>query len=345
MKEEEKPIVLKRNDSIAFPVMLIPNARTQIAIQDKVEKNLLIKTWGGIGDQICSEPTLRMAVREFTKDGMTVSLASDQPQLFAHLSFNKVFNLKEVTPKWENYLVFDTIVSPDHLLWSFMSHCLTNCVDFPSICAFRMQLQVKDREIFMMPRKPHLNFPEKYILIHPGRHWPSKTFPKDWWDDVIKYLVEEGHTPIIIGADADDNRGTVDIDASNCWDLRNQTTIEETNWICQHATVLLTNDSYPIHAAASRNPNDETSGKTWIGYFATCKHPDYITHWRMNENKILEWNYRERNLGIGGMWNIINNCPNREGEITVDKADDFQVRSWLPYPETVVEWAVRKFYA
>ena len=29
---------------------------------------------------------------------------------------------------------------------------------------------------------PH---PEELVLIHPGRGWETKTFPKEWWEKVI----------------------------------------------------------------------------------------------------------------------------------------------------------------
>ena len=106
------------------------------------------------------------------------------------------------------------------------------------------------------------------------------TFPKAFWDKVINRLCDRGLTPILIGADADDNRSTVDVDASRCLDLRNKLSLTESVWFLQNATVLLTNDSSPLHMAAS--------GDAWIGYIATCKHPDMITHWRRGR-----WQWRE----------------------------------------------------
>jgi hypothetical protein len=337
---------------VAVPMTHLPIFRTTLAIQAGVEKKIMLKTWGGLGDQICAEPTLRWAVKTF-KD-IEVYLASEKPFLFKHLDFKKVYDTRDVVPHWGNFLCFDTIQPPDdsNLVWQFFSHLLTNCVDFPSMCAFRMQLPVQEREIIMKPSIAidhylHAVVQKPTVLVHAGRHWMTKTFPKDWWDGVLSGLVNQGLTPILIGGDTDDNRGTVDVDTSGCRDFRNKLTIEESLWLCQRATVLLTNDSAPLHMAATRNPDDKMTGNTWIGYFATCKHWDYITHWRKPfdryPNEKLAWQWREENLSLGGMWDITNHCPNQEADVNVDKVDPEILRSWLPAPTSVVAWAKEKW--
>jgi len=296
---------------------------------------------GDIGDQICAEPTLRYAFNQF-KSWATFTLASENPEFFKHLPFSKVFNLKEVTPNWDNYLVFDTIVPPTHLTWEFFSHCVTNCVDFPTLCALRSTLPIKDKEIQMTPNSPKEEYAElinkKSVFIHPGKHWKSKTFPKDWWDTVLKLLITESITPIIIGGDADDNRGTVDIDTSGCVDLRNKLSWEDSIWLLQRATVLITNDSAPLHMAASYDPREpESTGHCWIGYVATCKHPDFITHWRKGQ-----WSYHMQNLGKGGMWEITDHCPNKKEEVRVDEVGLEILKTWLPSPSEVLEFVKDK---
>ncbi len=327
---------MTNKDRVVIPAPMIPGFRTSIAIQNKVERKLLFRTWGGLGDQICAEPTLRYALKAF-KD-CEVSLSSEMPELFKHLAFKEVFDEKKVKPIFENFLIFETITTPDdsNLVWQFFSHMLTNCVDFPSLCALRSQLPVKDREIFLKGSRPILSekdLGDRPVFIHAGRHWPSKTFPKDWWDETLKEIQKCDLTPVLIGADTDDNRGTVDIDTKGCVDLRNLLTVRQTIWLLQRAKVLLTNDSSPLHMAASTDPYQPAeTGNCHIKFIATCKHPDFITHWRKGR-----WQYREENLGLGGMWDIVSNCPNQEKKITVDNIDEDILRTWLPTPKSVAE--------
>ena len=258
-----------------------------------------------------------------------------------------MFDEKSSKPDYGKYLLFETITPPDdsNLVWQFFSHMLTNCVDFPSLCALRSQLPVEDREIFLVGETPKPEIwdfgypPNRAVFVHAGKHWPSKTFPKDWWDDTLAELIDRSLKPILIGADTDDNRGTVDVDISGCIDLRNKLSIPETIFILQRAKVLLTNDSSPMHMAASVDPLQEsTTGFCHIKYIATCKHPDYITHWRKGK-----WQYREENLGLGGMWDLVSNCPNQDDKVTVDIVDEKILRTWLPDPGDVAERVLQSY--
>lgn len=333
------------NGRVSIPVSHHPGFRTQIAIQDGVEKKLLFRTWGGIGDQICAEPTLRYAFQNF-KD-CNLYLASELPDLFGHLDWKRVFDLREETPNYKNYFLFDTITPPDesNMVWQFFSHMLTNCVDFPSLCALRLQLPIENRAITIFSTAPKPELQHQAIggvFVHPGRHWQSKTFPKSFWDRVLAGLKARGVRPIIIGGNADDNRGTVDVDTDGCLDLRNKLTIGESVWMLQEAAVLLTNDSAPLHMAASTSPHSD-NGKAWIGYVATCKHPDMITHWRRPSwNELPQWQWREKNFGKGGIWDVIDFCPNKEQKVEAEYVPPELLASWLPDPIEMAEWAASK---
>lgn len=323
-----------------IPLRQIPRARTTIATSMGVETNIIFKTWGGLGDQICAEPTLRFAADRFPKDGCNVSLASEHPELFEHIKFTNVFDLKECQPNYDKYFPFETIQPPNTLVWQFFGHMLVNCVDFPSQCALRMQLPIAEKEIHLSSKKPDDSkfTPEElevlakpYICVHPGRHWQSKTYPKWFWDRHLKRMISAGKVPVIIGANTDDNRGTVDIDPTGCVDLRNRLSIAESVWLLQHAAVLTTNDSAPLHMAAS--------GDAWIGYVATCKHPDLITHWRHGQ-----WSWKMQNHGKGGIWEVTPYCPNKMSTYEVENVGD-KLLEWLPNPEEFAEWALQKLDA
>ena len=317
-----------------MPAMEIPGFRTQKAIERGVEKNLLFTTWGGIGDQICAEPTLRFALDTFT--GCRVSLATELPQLYKHLKFDKVIDLKHEKYNPDDYLVFQTITNPESLSWHFMSHMVTNCVDFPSLCAIRCQLPISYKRVRLEYDSVDLKSKvidareiQNGILVHAGRHWESKTFPRDWWEAVCSEMINLDLVPILIGKDVDFNVGTVEMDTKGCVDLRNKCSLNETIWLVQNSKVLVCSDSAPLHMAA---PAD-----TWVGCIATVKHPDYIFHWRKGG-----WSWRMENLGVGGYWDHIDYCPNKENKLEVDKCPEALLRTWLPAPEKVAQWALSK---
>lgn len=326
---------------ITVPQEQLPTYRVDNAIRRGVERNICLRTWGGIGDQICAEPTIRYALKMFK--GCEFTLASEIPELFKHLQFKRVFDLKEEIPRYDKYLLMDTITSPDetNLIWMFFSHLLTNCVDFPSLCALRQQLPVNDRVIEVKGTQPgdpwinaHLDTIKGGIALHPGRHWQTKTFPVPWWNEVIAEIKRSDLMPILIGGVADDNRGTVEVDPTGCLDLRNKLSIKESIWITHAVAVLLTNDSAPLHMAAS--------GDAWIGYIATCKHPDMITHWRLNEYRCPTWQYKEVNFSKGGIWEHVDYCPNKKQTVEVERVAPEMLESWLPDPKKFATWAVNR---
>ena len=146
----KQPMVIQ-GDAVAIPARQMPGYRTWKAIQAGVERNLLFRTWGGLGDQICAEPTIRYAFSAF-KD-CQISLASEQPDLYRHLNFKRVFNLKEEQPIWKS--IFSLTRSSLPLASRGSSSLTVSQIVWtsPRWCALRCQLPCKDREIHLAPRK------------------------------------------------------------------------------------------------------------------------------------------------------------------------------------------------
>lgn len=334
------------HDAISIPGMHVPGFRTTLAIQNGVANDILFRVRGGLGDQICAEPTLRYALKHFKN--CRISLAAEAPYLFSHLKFERVYSIPQEHPDYDRHLVFDTLTAPDdgNLVWQFLSHALMNCVDFPAVCALRSQLPVQDREVVLEPALSEAQLEvletvdlDRAIFVHPGKHWPSKTFPKDWWDSVLTQLIAKDADVILIGHDSTPNpndpdahgRGTVDVDPKGCIDLRGRLSPQESIWLLKRAKVLVTNDSAPLHMAVP--------GDAWICFIATCKHPDFIKHWRKGQ-----WAWRMKNYGRGGVWEHQNYCPNQnlDQAVPIDQVDEVLLRSWLPAPSEIAEWATHR---
>jgi hypothetical protein len=333
---EARPKPDPKTDRIQIPAREIPSYRTGVAIENGVEKNLLFTTWGGLGDQLCAEPTLRFAL-ETIKD-CKISLATEIPQVFRHLKFDRVFDLKREQPKYEDFLVLETINDTRRLTWEFMSHMVTHCVDFPSLCSLRCQVPLRYKQIQYPCDEPSdpdtqeelrdiIKQRKSHVLIHAGKHWESKTFPKEWWDQVYDEVVRAGLTPVLIGKDVDFNVGIVDVkhDRSVGIDLRNRCSLNDTLWLCKNSYLMICSDSAPMHMAAP--------GDGWIAFVATAKHPDYLLHHRRGG-----WAWRMKDFGKGGMWDLMDYCPNKKETIEVDKCPVETLKQWLPEPKEMVDW-------
>lgn len=331
--------VISKDAKVVIPAMIHPSFKLARTIQLGTQKNILFRTYGGIGDVICSEPTVRYAVENFKKYGNKFSVVTDYPIFFEHLGveLENIFHTSE-KPDLDNYLIFDTITPPNdsNLVWLFFSHMLTHCVDFPSLCALRKQLPDDYKQIksfFKKNLSPEirdlLQSTGYNIVVHPGKHWQTKTFPKWWWDRVISQLLVKKSFEdkvILIGKDLGNEQGVVDVCREGCIDLIDKTTLEDTFSILQYyAHGLLTNDSSPLHMAS-------TSEHCFIGFIATCKHQDYLYHWRNGQK-----GYRMQHYNLGGIWEHFDLCPNKDEQLDADKIDEETLLSWLPVPETFAD--------
>lgn len=331
LRDPNQPMT--KRDSHAVPGPQIPAWRVDFAHQEGVADNILIRTWGGVGDQICAEPTLRFALHHFKN--CKISLASEMPEVFSHLKFHDVYDLNKERPILDDFLVFNTNseASVWNLVYQFMCHNVIQCVDFASLCALRCHLPTVDKEIILKPSAPAKALPiadfSNCVAVHAGKHWQSKTFPKWWWDRVIDSILMEGLTPILVGKEVDEGQGTVDTKTTGCIDLRDKLTLNESIWVLQRVPVMVCNDSGPMHMAAS--------GKAFIGFVATAKHQDFIAHWRNGQ-----WKWRMEHFNKGGMWDLMSFCPNVQEEKVLDKVDEKTLLSWLPEPEVFGPWCKEK---
>lgn len=333
---------MKRPESLPIKSAEVPGFNSWWACQKGVQNNFLLETWGGIGDQICAEPTLRWATLGGGLKGGRVTLASPYPELFAHLPFDDVYNTKHERPIYDDYFLFRMMVDTNSLTYQFMSHMIIQCVDYPALCSFRQTLYTQDKNIIMKPPTPSkerllelAEDPQRYVAVHPGKHWDTKTYPAWWWNRVLASIKAQGYIPVLIGAaKTEHGGGYVEVETEGCVNLFDQTTISESIWLLQRLPILICSDSSPLHMAVS--------GNAFIGCVTTAKHSEYVFHWRKNLQGVNEWRWRQQNFELGGMWELVSNVPNKEEDVVIDKCDAEQILKWLPEPEVFGPWCKEK---
>lgn len=255
------------------------------------KKHIYVSVVGGLGDQVEAEPAVRFMRSIYPNDVMTV--ATHWPKLFSHLEKDGVVvckqgeaNLAEDTP----YFITTTLPEPSSLQWSIVSHLLCHTVDYASIALMKRTLPVLDKQIkFEVSLKDISTLLDitgitdlsKFVVVHPGKHWNSKTFPVGYWQAIIDGLVTGGEKVCIIGKDEPGDpptyeagkRGTVDVKCpESVYDFRNLLDIGGLMALLSIAKVLISNDSAPIHLAGAFD--------NWIILIPSCKHPDHILPWR-----------------------------------------------------------------
>lgn len=328
-KPSDKP--LDPGGNVNVPAMELPSFRMLLAKERKTVQNVLIQTPYALGDCVCAEPSIRYAAKYLK--GCTVSILTPFPELYAHIpNIKKRYNTKDGYPNWDKYYVLRCYAAAEELQGEFFHNFNMAIGDYIATALFKGQIPVADRNVVLKPTLIE-TMKSQDVIIHAGKHWVSKTFPKKWWDAIIQGLIDEGITPTLIGAKVDDGkRGYVEVNSEGCVDWRDKLTVMQSASALQNAKVVLTNDSAPYHMAVS--------GDAHIGVFSTVRHFDFIGHWRSVGNR-NSWNHKTENLAKGQMWHETDVSPLKNGG-KYDVIDYQTLMSWLPTPEEVVEWTLSR---
>ena len=296
------------------------------------KKNIAVIVEGGLGDQICAEPTIRYMKEKLYK-GDNLIVVTDFPDVFKGANL-PVHKKGEAIKESKAYYEMHTLRSPDHVSWEYMSHPLTHTVDFAALQALRMTLPLDYKQINLkINLDAYLSLFEKfpdfadYILVHPGRGWDSKTFPKDVWESYINALIDLGYTVAMIGKRISDEQGVVELNVNspNCIDLIDKLTYEELVVLIGTCKVLLTNDSSPVHIAGAFD--------NYIGVISTCKRPEHTLPYRKGSHF-----YKAESLEEFKLYDMYNAQPSQVYGATIDKCDDDTIRKCLPSPEKIVKF-------
>ncbi len=331
-----------KDGAINLPAMMIPSFRFIRAKEMGVEKKLMIRTHGGLGDVICAEPAIRWAVQQFKKNGTEITLDTYFPELFSHLEFKDLNDTKKKFLKYDDYLVFDSLHTETVIHWEFLAAMYIQVVDHHSLVMWRSQLPIADKSIRLEPTgadytvaNQHIR-PETDVIIHAGRTWQSRTVPTWFWNKIIDSVKRRGYRPVLIGKESRALVGNLPVETEGCLDLRDKLSVMETVAVLHRGKVVLTNDSSPIHMAAS--------GDAWVGFISTVKFPEFITHWRRTPEGKTEFGWRMENFSKGGMWELTDRCPNGGEAVKMHMVDQKLVDGWMPNPEEYTEWAISRIH-
>jgi len=296
----------------------------------KYTRKIVVSIGGGLGDQLCAEPVVRKITRMY--EDSDISVVTNFPRFFEHLKV-KCFEPDELVIKDQSILHLDTMPGPEKsIIWRYMPHTLTNSTDFSSMCAIRRILPDLEKTIVLKAKLEGLSEildivglqdVSEFVLVHPGLGWPSKTFPKEWWNGIIDGLVEKNYKVGVIGKKISDTQGYVDVNIpEGVYDFRDLLSLDGLITLISQAKVLISNDSAPIHIAGAFD--------NYIILIPTCKHPDHVLPYRKG-NKYYRSFALYKKLTI----DAIDSSPHKIHGQTLDYVIG-DIMDYLPDPEEVI---------
>jgi len=289
-----------------------------------------------LGDVIEAEPVIRHLIG--LHPGHETTIVTSEPDVFAHLQDRtRILTFDEYSPgPDEAMLTVDLMTKDDDRARKYMSPDRMHVVDWYALRATRGTIPDEHKRIGMKVTAEGLADAmttasdqgcdlKETVLVHPGRGWPSKTFPAEWWQQVLDGLSRKVRTAVIGRTVKEEyaESGTVELKLPDgTGDLRDRLDLPGLNAALSLAPVLLTNDSAPMHAAGAFD--------NWIVLIPTCKHPDHVLPWRTS-------NHRHRTTVLTGkpMWPLIT----RLSEVP----EGHSISEFLPEPDKVVEETLRAY--
>jgi hypothetical protein len=298
----------------------------------KQKRKVIIGIGARLGDNICAEPIVRHMIEHSQNTKFVI--ATLHPDIFAHLDAEIITTFKMGQ---EPCVVFNTTLDEKDPRKMFLTADYMHAVDYTSLLCLKKQLPDKDKRIKL---KIDINGlkevieiyhqPKALILIHPGKSWPSKTFPVEYWNKIISEIITKGIHVGIIGSYIDEKVGVLDVDVNNplIHDFRNLLSLKGLIAIISEAPVLVSNDSSPVHVAGAFD--------NYIIVIPTCKHPDFILPYR-NGQKYYKVSALYKKLMCDEILFDQSNLYNFE----MVKVDD--INKYLPEPELVIQTAINAY--
>jgi hypothetical protein len=239
-----------------------------------------------------------------------------------------------------SYFRMDTLAPYGHLAWRHMSPNLIHTVDYTSIMCLKKVIPDEWKQIKLQVEPEDLEEVHKIVgdvnwtntvLIHPGKGWPSKTFPEPYWNEIIERISTE-HDVILIGKDISDEQGSIKLNVpKGVKDARNLLSLGGLIAIISKAHTLLSNDSAPIHIAGAFDNN--------IILIPTCKHPDHVLPYRDNGNR----HYKAIAIYKGLTCEMVDDRPTQLTTQTIDKIPGGDLMKFLPDVDHVVHVVNKSF--
>ena len=232
--------------------------------RDSKEVILKINSFS-FGDTLSATPTLRKLAQAYAKK---IIVCSYKPFLFENNPYVK-FHIKlddfkeELYKECEVLNTFNSIGGPNKL------GVQTNytAVDIRKIHCSELGFDLRPDELHYDYYPGEVEFGKddmeflntgNYIVIHIGQNWPSRTWSKDNYENLIKRLNDSGYDVALVGFDVGVEPGSFKTEKS-CYDFKNfdfngvsfmnRTTLDQDLYITRNAKLCITMDTGQLHLA------------------------------------------------------------------------------------------------
>ena len=199
-----------------------------------------------LGDTLCAIPTIKHLNKIYNKK---IHIFTYQPELFKNCPYITLS---------DNYSVDPGDIFIESFKTDKFVHTRTNIIQLHALSSgFQLLPEEMNIEFYPDEYKKIENLPDRYIVLHTAKTWPSRTWEKEKWQELIDRLNLINIPVVVIGKNSSEEgtyhitKPVYELNIKNGLDLTNKIDIHQTWHILNKSNMIITMDSGILHLAAT----------------------------------------------------------------------------------------------
>jgi len=235
----------------------------------------VILSCNGIGDILSSIPSIKYLHNVY---GYNIPVFTYNVDLFKNFPYIDVYPFSEHVKYKEEYEMISTFQIGTNV------HTRTDI----------RQLHARGLKIELLPSEMSIEYfpneytdipdlPDNYVVIHPSKTWPSRTWNPYRWQDLVDKINDMGVEVVIIGKDSSEvgtyntEKPVFDLKINKGINLTNKLNIDQTYHVLDNANMVITMDSGILHLAGCTD--------TYILQLGSSINPKFRTPYRKGSQR------------------------------------------------------------
>jgi len=216
----------------------------------------------GIGDVLSSGPMIKKLHKIYNKK---INVFTYAPEIYKNVPYVEIvdnFDRSEGNLAIESFAINKFI------------HCRNDIRQIHAMAAgFQLTPQEMQVDFYPDEYKKIEELPKDYIVIHPSKSWPSRTWHKNYWDDLVERLNAKNVAVVVVGKDSGEvgtfkiKKPVYQINPKIGLNLVNKINLHQTWHVLNKARLVITMDSGILHLAGTTDTQIIQLGSSVNPYF------------------------------------------------------------------------------
>lgn len=248
-------------DNLYFYHRRVTNSVYKFLTKEMKQYYLLVHS-PSLGDTLAATPTLRKISKSYDS---LINVVTYNKEIFKNNKYvSKLYSFEEYNSLKSSvkgsHEVFETFlgIGDKNERGIEKKHATIDIRQFHALdLGFCLSDKEMEYDFFADEYQPIQGLPENYIVLHVGSTWPSRTYSKENWQQLIK-LLNQSQIPVVLVGKNDHETGFYDIDKKTInlninlgLDLTNQLTLSQCWHVINKSNCLITMDSGLLHIAGT----------------------------------------------------------------------------------------------